>query len=72
MQKYVDNIVLVEEDEIKAAMALYMERMKLIVEPSGAVTLAAILKEEALNQNLVGIVTGGNVDITKISQYFLE
>ena len=71
MQKYVDNIVLVEEDEIKA-MALYMERMKLIVEPSGAVTLAAILKEEALNQNLVGIVSGGNVDITKISQYFLE
>lgn len=72
VQKYVDNIVLVEEDEIKAAMALYMERMKLIVEPSGAVTLAAILKEEALNQNLVGIVSGGNVDITKISQYFLE
>lgn len=72
VQKYVDNIVLVEEDEIKAAMALYMERMKLIVEPSGAVTLAAMLKEEPLKQNLVGIVSGGNVDITKISQYFVE
>lgn len=31
------------------------------------VTLAAMVKEEPLGQNLVGIVSGGNVDITKIS-----
>ena len=72
VQKYVDDIVLVEEREIKLAMALYMERLKLVVEPSGAVTLAAILKEKGSKQDLVAIVSGGNVDYNTISDYFKD
>jgi threonine dehydratase len=68
VQKYVDDIVLVEEDEIKFAMRLIMERMKLIIEPSGAVSVAAMLKEEKRGLNLISVVSGGNVDIMKIPE----
>jgi threonine dehydratase len=61
----VEKIVRVEEDEIVAAMRLIWERMKLIVEPSSAVALAAILKEKEKYQGKkVGIIlSGGNVDL---------
>jgi len=68
VQKNVDDIVLVKETEIKQSMALIMERMKLIVEPSGAVSVAAMLKEKGKGQNLVAVVSGGNLDIMKISE----
>lgn len=68
VQKYVDDIVLVEEDEIKFAMRLIMERMKLIIEPSGAVSVAAMLKEEKRGLNIISVVSGGNVDIMKIPE----
>ena len=68
VQEYVDDLVLVEEEEIKEAMALVMERMKLIIEPSGAVSVAAMLKEEEKGKNLVAVVSGGNLDIMSISE----
>lgn len=46
IQQHVKKIIRVEEHEIVAAMRLIWERMKIIVEPSSAVTLAAILKEK--------------------------
>ena len=42
IQKYVDRIICVEEDEIRNAMRLIWERMKIIIEPSCAVPLAAV------------------------------
>jgi len=68
VQKYVDDLMLVEEEEIKQAMRLIMERMKLIVEPSGAVSVAAMLKEERRGLNLVSVISGGNLDIMKIPE----
>lgn len=68
IQQNTDDILLVEEAEIKQAMALIMERMKLIIEPSGAVAVAAMLKEKGKGQNLVAVVSGGNLDIMKISE----
>ena len=61
----VEKIVRVEEDEIVAAMRLIWERMKIIVEPSSAVALAAILKEKEKYQGKkIGIIlSGGNVDL---------
>ncbi|MEM6343874.1 MAG: pyridoxal-phosphate dependent enzyme [Bacteroidota bacterium] len=68
IQKLVDRIIRVEEEEIIAALRLIWERMKIIIEPSCAVPFAALLKEkEAFAAKKVGIVlSGGNVDLSKL------
>ncbi len=60
-----DAIYTVEEGEIVQAMRLIWERMKIIVEPSCAVPLAALLKHRSLfaGQKIGLILTGGNVDL---------
>lgn len=62
------EIILVEEAEITAAMKLIWERMKIIVEPSSAVALAGLLKQQArfANKRIGVILSGGNVDLTKL------
>jgi threonine dehydratase len=61
----VREIVTVEEDSIVAAMRLVWERMKLVIEPSAAVPLAALLEGTvAVKGRRVGIIlSGGNVDL---------
>lgn len=68
LQKHVDHIVCVEEQEIIKAMKLLWERLKIVVEPSSAVAFAAVLKEKDLFKNKrVGIIlSGGNVDLETI------
>ena len=68
IQKYVEKIIRVEEDEIINAMQLIWERMKIIIEPSSAVPFAAVLKnkEEFKNKNVGIILSGGNVDIKNL------
>lgn len=68
IQKYVEEIIRVEEDEIIDAMKLIWERMKIIIEPSCAVPFAALLREkEKFAGKKVGIVlSGGNVDLAKL------
>jgi len=68
IQKHVDAIIRVEEDEIIAAMKLIWERMKIIIEPSCAVPFAAVLKEPTrFTGKKIGIVlSGGNVDLKKL------
>ena len=68
IQKHVDKIIRVEEDEIVNAMQLIWERMKIIIEPSCAVPFAAVLKnkEEFKNKNVGIILSGGNVDVTNL------
>lgn len=63
--KHVSEIIRVTEEEIVEAMKIIWERMKIIVEPSSAVTLAAILKEKDKfsGQNIGIIISGGNVDL---------
>ena len=69
---HVSDIILVSEDEIKAALRLVYERMKIIIEPSCAVPLAAVLKNADLFKGKkVGIIlTGGNVDLSKFKDWF--
>lgn len=61
----VDDIITVSETSIIQAMRMVWERMKLIIEPSAAVTLAAILENKESFRNLrIGIIlSGGNVDL---------
>jgi threonine dehydratase len=69
---HVKEIITVSDAEIVDAMRLVWERMKVIVEPSGAVPLAAILKRKAdFAGKRIGIIfSGGNVDWKKIGQMF--
>ncbi len=66
IRRYVDEIVLVKEIEIINAMRLLWERMKLVVEPSGAVSLAGLLKKcDDIERKRIGvIISGGNVDLS--------
>jgi threonine dehydratase len=68
----VEKIIRVEEQEIVSALRLLVERMKLVVEPSGAVPLAALLKEQAtFGGKRVGIIlSGGNVDLKMLGAVF--
>jgi len=68
IQKYVKDIFTVEEDEIINALRITWERMKIIIEPSCAVPLAAVLKNKHLfkNKKIGVIITGGNVDLKKL------
>jgi len=65
IQKHVDGIVTVSDREIIGAMRLLWERMKIVVEPSGAVPLAGILKQDIpIAGKRVGVIlSGGNIDL---------
>jgi threonine dehydratase len=65
IQRYVDDIVTVSEDEIVTAMRTIWETMKIIIEPSAAVSYAAIVDRKIdISGKRVGIIlTGGNVDL---------
>lgn len=68
IQKYVERIILVDEDDIIHAMRLIWERLKIIIEPSCAVPFAALLKErEQFKNKTIGIIlSGGNVDVKNL------
>jgi threonine dehydratase len=68
IQAHVTDILTVSDAEIIAAMRLVWERMKIIIEPSCAVPLAAVLKhrEQFAGQKIGIILTGGNVDLGKL------
>jgi len=72
IKEHVADILLVSDEEIKAALRLVYERMKIIIEPSCAVPLAAVLKNPALFKGKkVGIIlSGGNVDLSKFKDWF--
>lgn len=66
IREKVDQIITVSEQEIVGAMQFVWERMKLVVEPSGAVSLAGVLSRQIeLESKRVGIIiSGGNIDLT--------
>ena len=68
IRKYVDDIVTVSEQSIIDAMRLIWERMKIIVEPSASVPLAAVLSGRLnVSGKRVGIIlSGGNVDLDQL------
>ncbi len=64
----VDDILTVTEEQIIAAMTLMWTRMKIVVEPSSAVPLAAVLAKRELfsGKKVAIIVSGGNADLSKL------
>ena len=72
ISQYVKDILTVSDEEIIAALKLVYERMKIVVEPSAVVPLAALLKNPDLFRGKkVGIIfSGGNVDLGKLGEWF--
>tara|TARA_B110000014_G_scaffold75839_1_gene51866 strand:+ start:849 stop:1787 length:939 start_codon:yes stop_codon:yes gene_type:complete len=68
IQENVDEIITLSEEEIINSMQMIWERMKIIIEPSCAISLAAIIKNrEMFEGKKVGLImSGGNVDLTQL------
>jgi threonine dehydratase len=64
----VEDILTVDDSQIIAAMRIIYERMKIVIEPSSAVSLAIVLKNKSLFEGKkVGVIlSGGNVDLSKL------
>ena len=71
LQKLVENVVLVSDDEIRAAVKFLLLRLKILVEPSGAASVAAVLFHKLPPEiRSVGVViSGGNVDFEELAKY---
>lgn len=69
INKYVDKIVTVNDDEISDALLALLERSKYLTEPSGVMSLAAILQKKVKieNKNVVAVLSGGNIDIQTLN-----
>ncbi|HXD48060.1 MAG TPA: threonine/serine dehydratase [Gemmatimonadaceae bacterium] len=62
-QRYLDDVVLVEDAALRGAMRLLLDRMKLVVEPSGAITIAAMLSGAFTPRGpTVAVLSGGNIE----------
>ena len=65
----IDDVVLVDDTEITKAMFLLMERMKFVVEPAGAVSLAYLITvKPSHGKKIVVVLAGGNVDMYLLGQ----
>lgn len=62
-QQYIDDVVTVDDDALRRAMRLLLDRMKLVVEPSGAITVAALLEKRfSPSGPTVAVLSGGNIE----------
>jgi len=63
IQRYVDDIVTVSEDSMSRALVMLLERSKMVVEPSGAAAVAALMDQpSSYGTPVVAVLSGGNVD----------
>jgi threonine dehydratase len=70
IRKYVDDFVLVSDDDIRRAVLFLLENNKLLVEPSGAVGVAALLtgKLSGTGQKAVAVLSGGNISLDALQE----
>ncbi|HTS08835.1 MAG TPA: threonine ammonia-lyase [Candidatus Eisenbacteria bacterium] len=70
IQKYVDDIVTVEEEEIANAILLLLEREKTLAEGAGAAAMAAVLNRKLVleGKRVAVLVCGGNIDVTLLAR----
>lgn len=67
-KKLIDGVIVAEVDEVKSAVKLLAERNRVIAEGAGACALACALAGNAGNGKIVCIVSGGNIDFTKLCE----
>ncbi|HEX2722903.1 MAG TPA: threonine/serine dehydratase [Gemmatimonadaceae bacterium] len=68
-QAYIDNVVLVDDEPLPAAMRHLLDRLKIVVEPSGAITAAALLTGAVKpSGTTVAVLSGGNIEWSGLRQ----
>ena len=74
VKRYVDELALVAEEEIARTVSLCAERAKLVIEPSGAAALAALLSGRVAikGEKVVTLMSGGNIDMKLFSELVLK
>ncbi len=70
--EYADDMVTVSEEAIRAAMFFLWERMKIVVEPTGALAAAALLDGvvPGAHRRIGAVISGGNVDLKRAAALF--
>jgi threonine dehydratase len=71
VERYVDEVVTVSDDEVAEAMVLLLERSKLVVEGAGAVAVAALMHDRVAapdSGEVCAVLSGGNVDASLLSE----
>ncbi|QGG48696.1 threonine ammonia-lyase [Heliorestis convoluta] len=70
VDRFVDDMVTVEEEMIASAVVLLLERAKMVVEGAGAAALAALVSKKVGNagERWVAVLSGGNMDITSVAK----
>ena len=71
VRRYVDDSVVVTEDEIREAMTLLLTRCKLVAEGAGAATTAALISGKLSldgREHVVAVLSGGNIDIARLGE----
>lgn len=71
IMKFVDDVITVSDNDVITMMRFFFERMKIVVEPTGAVAAAAILKNVLglKNKKVCAVISGGNIDQSKINEW---
>ena len=67
IREYVDDIILISEQELMNSFLTMLEKHKLVCEHSGVLSLAATEKLNFYNKNIVSVISGGNIDVVTIS-----
>ncbi len=69
-KEYVDDIFTISDEKTKEAILMLLERQKLLVEPSAACTIAALLEHKIpVGKNTVVILSGGNLDLSRLKTF---
>ncbi|MDR1915297.1 MAG: threonine/serine dehydratase [Synergistaceae bacterium] len=73
VQRYVDDMLTVTDGDVLSAQRLMLERCKLLAEPTGAVSLSAILSgalpDKFKGRRVVALISGGNVSMSQLAEY---
>jgi threonine dehydratase len=71
LQRYVDRVVTVSDDQLVTTMKFFAERMKMVVEPTGCLAAAAVLQNVVpVKGKRVGVlISGGNVDMARFANF---
>lgn len=69
-QRYVDDVVTVDEEEIASAILLLLEKVKTVAEGAGAASIAAVLNRlpDYKNRKIVALISGGNIDVNTMTR----
>jgi len=71
LQRHVEQVLLVTDDQLRDAVKFLLLRMKLLVEPSGVIAAAAVLYHKLPKgiRSIGVILSGGNLDFEQLAKY---